>query len=75
MTPRHYAFETLYAALRAGLIDWPGIQASQEANYGRCANGCGAAGQWRTIDGRELCGPCYLQVAADERRRFEEQSR
>lgn len=66
MTPRHYDMTTLYDALRAKLITWEGVQASQENRYPRCANGCGLPGKYRTLDDRELCETCYTVIAADE---------
>lgn len=67
MTPHHYAFTTIYDALRAGLIDWAGVQRSQEQRYPPCANGCtDALGKFRTADGRNLCETCYLPAARAE---------
>lgn len=70
MTSHHYDLTTLYDALRAGLLTWAGIQASQEARYPRCANGCQEPGKWLANDGRELCETCYLPVIRAELERL-----
>jgi hypothetical protein len=70
-TPHRAELETIFAAYRAGILDWPGIQRSQEYHsYRPCDNGCLLPGQWRTLDDRRLCGPCYADIALDEQRQI-----